>query len=237
MKKVLKYFQRRRKVFMLKVVVFDSGYGGEFFADKLEEELPIIKVIRVIDWRNAEKFLTSPKEARKIAEADLKPYISQVDLIILANHLLSLTSLKYFKRKYRYQKFLGFELKKPETFIKYNILILTTKAVARTMTFYNFTFQLKRKIKTLTLDSWPAKIDDGELTKEEIEETLKKFLYHEKFVPKEIILACSQFNDIKSEIKAVFGSGIKIYDSFDETFRRICKLLKIRGGTGKKSTQ
>lgn len=232
---MLKYLNGGERFLMLKIVIFDSGYGGEFFADKLEEELPIVKIIRVIDWRNAEKFLTSPKEARKIAKTDLRPYIGQVDLIIFANHLLSLTSLKYFKRKYKNQKFLGFELKKPETFVKHDILILTTKAVTKTATYRNFTFQLKRKVKTLTLDSWPAKIDDGELTKEEIEETLKKFLYHEKFVPKEIILACSQFNDIKLELRELFGYKIKIYDSFDETLRRICKLLKIRGGTGKKS--
>ena len=34
---------------MLKIVVFDGGYGGEFFADKLKEELPVVEIIRVID--------------------------------------------------------------------------------------------------------------------------------------------------------------------------------------------
>ena len=49
---------------MLKVVVFDGGYGGEFFADQLEAELPILDIIRVIDWRNAEGLLASPRKAR-----------------------------------------------------------------------------------------------------------------------------------------------------------------------------
>ena len=43
------------RIFMLKVVVFDSGYGGELFADYLEEELPLVDIVRVIDWRNADK--------------------------------------------------------------------------------------------------------------------------------------------------------------------------------------
>ena len=58
---------------MLKVVVFDGGYGGEFFADRLQDELPVIEIIRVIDWRNADKILKKPKAARKIAKNALRP--------------------------------------------------------------------------------------------------------------------------------------------------------------------
>ena len=126
---------------MLKVVVFDSGYGGEFFADQLEKELPILDVVRVIDWRNADPILSSPRKARKIAKADLRPYIGKVDLIIFANHLLTLTSLKHFQRKYRNQKFLGLGLKLPDTFVKRDVLILTTKAVTKTINYYNFIFR------------------------------------------------------------------------------------------------
>ena len=222
---------------MLKVVVFDGGYGGELFADKLKEELPVVEVIRVIDWRNADKLLLSPKDARRITEESLRPYINNVDLIVFSNHLLSLTSLDYFKRKYRKQKFIGLDLRMPDSFVKHNILILTTKAVARTRKYQNFIFHLKRKHKTLTLDSWPDKIDDGELSETEINETLKNYLFKVKFEPKEIILACAQFSDIKNEIKNVLGKSIKIYDSFDITIRAIYKELKIRGRTGCKTSQ
>ena len=86
---------------MLNVVVFDSGYGGEFFADWLEEEIPVVKVTRVIDWRNAALLLENPKKARKIAVDDLHPHIGKADLIVFANHLLTLTSLTYFCNKYK----------------------------------------------------------------------------------------------------------------------------------------
>ncbi len=220
---------------MLKIVVFDCGYGGEFFADKLKEDLPIIEIIRVIDWRNADKYLKSPKLARKYATEALRPYLGRVDLIVLANHLLGITSLKYFRRKYKNQKFLGFSLKQPDSFIKHDVLILTTQAVTKTKSYYNYLFQLKRTIKTLSLDSWPLKIDDGELTREEIRTTILSPLLKEDFRPKEIVLACSQFNDIKPDLKAIFGQTIKIYDCYEDTIRAICRTLKIRGGTGKKS--
>lgn len=219
---------------MLKIVVFDSGYGGEFFADYLEERLSVIEVIRVIDWRNANKILMSPKKARKIAEEALRPYIGGVDLIVFANHLLSITSLRYFKRRYQSQKFIGFNLKLPDTFIKRDTMILTTRAVTRTINYYNFIFQIKRKTKTLVLDDWPNKIDDGELTEQEIRTRLEDFANREQIKPKEIILACSQFNDIKSELKNIYGQNLKIYDSFEDTLRNACKMLNIRGGIGRK---
>lgn len=219
---------------MLKVVVFDGGYGGEFFADKLEEELPVLEVIRVIDWRNADPILTSPKQARKIAQAALRPYIGKVDLIIFANHLLTITSLKYFKRKYKNQRFIGLNLKQPDTFVKRDVLILTTKAVTRTITYRNFLLHIRRKSLTLTLDSWPNEIDDGELTETEIRNTLENSLIKSKLNPQEIILACSQFDDIKPALKNIFGHNLKIHDSFNDTIINTCKILRIRGGVGKK---
>ena len=220
---------------MLKVVVFDGGYGGEFFADMLEEELPVIEIIRVIDWRHAQQILSSPIKARRIARDALRPYIGKVDLIILANHLLTITSLKYFRRKYKNQKFLGLSLKKPDTFVNRDVLILTTKAVARTVNYYNFVFHIKRKTKTLALDRWADEIDDGELTESKMRETFERVFIRSRLEPKEVILACSQFNDIKVELKNIFGHNLKIHDSFSDTIRDTCKILNIRGGTGKKT--
>ena len=221
---------------MLKIVVFDGGFGGELFADYLNEKLPIVDVIRVIDWRNADKLLTKAKEARKVAETSLRPYLGKTDLIVFANHFLTITSLKYFCRKYKNQKFIGLNLKQPDSFEKRDTLILTTKAVTKTINFHNYLFRLKRKVKILALDSWPAKIDDGELSYEEISKTINLSLLKENFKPKDVILACAQFSDIKTEIRACLGHNMKIYDSFDDAFRKTCKVLRIRGGLNKKKS-
>ena len=215
---------------MLKIVVFDSGYGGELFADCLETELPVVEVIRVIDWRNTDKILGHSKTARRVAKEALRPYIGKVDLIIFANYLLSLTSLKYFQRKYKNQKFLGLNLEKPSTFIKNDVLILTTKAVTKTINYYNFIFHLGRRTKTLALDDWVPKIDDGELSFTEIRETILKSLINTDFHPKEIVIGCSQFSDIKNELHDIFNESIRIYDGFLDLIRRVHKTLNIRGG-------
>ena len=60
---------------MLKIVVFDSGYGGELFADYLENELPVTDIIRVVDWRNADKMQHNARLTRRLAEEALKPKV------------------------------------------------------------------------------------------------------------------------------------------------------------------
>ncbi len=214
---------------MLKIVVFDSGYGGEFFADFLKGELPIVEIIRVIDWRHAEQIQNNPKSAREFAKTALRPYIGRVDLIIFANFFLTATSLKHFKRNYKNQKFIGLKPEIPNG--SESALILATKSLTRTINYYNYIFHLQCKTKTITLDTWPAKIDDGELAFDEICQTLLPQL---KDQPSDVILACSQFYDIKNELKKIFGCKVKIYDSFENTFKEICRTLKIRGAGFKK---
>lgn len=219
---------------MLKVVVFDGGYGGELFADRLEAELPVINVIRVIDWRDADKFLKSPRAARRACLEAIRPYIGRVDLIVLANHLLSATSLKYFRRKYKNQKFSGLTLPQPTTFVKRPAMALTTKSLARTINYRNYIFRLKRKVATICLDTWPNLIDDGELKDSAIYAEIEKFSLKYTYRPAEIIIACSQFNDVIPTLRKIMRN-VKIHDSFDDGIIDICKILKIRGGTGKRN--
>ena len=217
---------------MLRVVVFDNGYGGEFFADALEEVLPVIDVIRVIDWRHASEIQESPWRARRLAKAALRPYIGKVDLIIIANYLVSITSLKHFRRRYKNQRFIGLNLKVPDTSCQKETIILATKAITKTIGYRKYLLRLQRKYKTVILDTWPAKIDDGELTDKEIEQALSPFI-RDKHGSKEVVLACSQFYDLKPTLRKIFGRNLKIYDGFDETLREACKILRVRGSAKK----
>ncbi len=219
---------------MLKVVVFDGGYGGELFADKLEEELPVLKVIRVIDWRHSDSFLKSPRTARKAAREALRPYIDRADLIIFANYLLSATSLKYFRRKFKNQKFLGLKLPELTTYVDRPTVALATKALVHTVGFQNYKFRLRRHVDVICPDTWVGLIDDGELTDNMIYREFEEFRRTHHYLPREVILVCSQFSDIIPNLKSVLGGNIKIHDSFEDAVKDTCKILKIRGGTGKK---
>lgn len=213
---------------MLKIVIFDSGYGGENFADQLESELPTTEIIRVIDWRSAEEILKSPKRARVLAESALSPFIGKVDLIIIANYLISATSLKYYCRKYKNQKFIGFTLNPKRIVPGKPTLILTTKAITKKFTYFNFIPH--NNTRTVCLDNWPALIDDGELTEEKFKTNLEFAVNKiKKFIPKQIFLACSQFTELTPEFRKFFGHNIRIVDSFEDTIEETFKILNIRG--------
>ena len=218
---------------MLKVVVYDGGFGGELFADLLEKELPVFEVVRVIDWRNAEALNQGSRSARQVAEQALQAYFGKVDLIVLANHLLSMTSLRYFRRKYPGQKFVGINLELPTGAKKRDFVVLTTQAVARTMKFRYYKWQLRAKAKILKLDAWPGMIDDGELNEREIATTFQTAaILREQ--PRDVVLACATFRDVTPEINNYFNQKVRVYDGFEAALKAICRVLKIRGGIGKK---
>lgn len=217
---------------MFKIVVFDSGYGGEMFADRLEEVLPIVKVVRVIDWRHAKELSHSIREARRVTEQALRPHIGKVNIIVFANQFLSLTSLRYFRRRFPDQTFLGLGLELPCRPSR-DVLILTTKGVSHSLGYYTYRHKLRSSTKTLALDTWPAKIDDGELSSTEIAQTFKTAALTADH-PRDIVLGCAQFRDIRTDLQNYFGRGIRIHDGFDDCIREICKTLKLRGGFGEK---
>lgn len=221
---------------MLKVVVYDNGYGGELFADRLESELPILDVIRVIDWRNAHIVQSSPRKARKLIETTLRPYLGEVDLIIFANYLIASTNLKYFTNKYKEQAFLGLHLPKSSSVSKQEVLVLGTKTLAKRIFFRNYLFRLSARATMVYLDEWQTAIDDGELTSDDIK---KKFVHLLKrgYMPEGIILTSSNFYDIKPELRSVFKNNIKIYDDFTVLIDQTCRALKIRGGCVRKKTK
>lgn len=218
---------------MLKVVVFDGGYGGEMFADLLEEEMPVVEVVRVIDWQNARALRRGIRSARLRAEAALAEHIGKADLIVFANHLLSISSLEYFRRRYPGQKFLGLKLELPNGETARSCLVLTTRAVARTLGFRYYVRQIQTGAKTLRLDAWAELIDQGELGETEIAATFEAAAIRRE-QPRNIVLACATFRDVKAELNGYFNQNVRVYDGFETAVRTACKMLKIRGGVGRK---
>ena len=218
---------------MPKIVIFDSGFGGELFADRVEDLFPNLEVIRVIDWRHSDQYLKNRYAARKAAKIALQPYMNKVNVIVFANHLLSV-NLRYFRHHYRRQKFSGFDFSWPERCrAKYkpqNALILTTKATQATLDYHLFKFKKSDiNIKTVICDHWIDKIDDGELAESEIVDFLAKNTRN--FHPQIVILACTQLADIKPALRKFFGPFVAIEDGYYCALKNLCQTLSCRGYT------
>ena len=218
---------------MLKIVVFDSGLSGEIFAERLAAELPVVEIIRVIAWPDVSGSPVKSKDMRSLAESALAPYIGKVDLIIFANYLLSTTSLNYFRRKYQRQKFIGFPLETRRLVFKKSTLILTTKATTRSFAYFAFAHRIRAR--TVCLDDWPNLTSGEALTPFTLKQDLGAALARvSNFSPEQVLLFCGCFTDFMPELHEVFGHNVRIVDSFDETIYNACRILRIRGGTGKK---
>lgn len=94
---------------MLKIVVFDSGWGGELVADFLMRELTTVEVVRAIDWVGAPYCGKSVEEIYELVDLNLQRFIGNVDLIVLGGYAASL-ALGYLREKYPQQKFVGMSI-------------------------------------------------------------------------------------------------------------------------------
>lgn len=91
---------------MLKIVVFDGGWGGEVIADFLESELGVMEIIREIDWANAPYDGKAISEICHLTEKCLTKYFDKVDLIVLAGYATTMAS-DYLQQRHKHQKIVG----------------------------------------------------------------------------------------------------------------------------------
>lgn len=91
---------------MLKVVVFDGGWGGRNVANYLAEELGVIEIECVTTCGSRPYELMSPDEICMLVEKNLKPYIGKVDLIVLGGYMSSI-ALDVLQDQYPDQRFVG----------------------------------------------------------------------------------------------------------------------------------
>lgn len=91
---------------MLRIVVFDTGWGGELVADYLAREIKVVEIVRVIDWRQGGYGACTQSEICRLVEESLTSYIGTVDLIILGGYVVSL-AMDYLRELYPEQRFVG----------------------------------------------------------------------------------------------------------------------------------
>lgn len=154
---------------MLKVLVLDSGWGGEMFADYLEGELMVVEVDRLIDWREGAYAECSHEEIRERAERVLQEYIGKRDLIVLASYALTVAALNYLREKYPLQKFVGFNLCLSQKLKKLrggkHVLVLTSLVVRNSVEYSDERGRLEKfRLTEKCCQDWEKKVDDGEFS-------------------------------------------------------------------------
>ena len=237
---------------MLKVVVFDSGWGGDFVADYLSEELKTIEFIRVIDWKHAPYDCRSLAEIYELTKQNLKRYIHKVDLIVLAGYTVSLF-LQNLRERYPRQKFVGvsvnyYRILKSRCYPKH-ITLMGNDLLANSA----FCSEVCQNLPHSSLAipdcaGYEQLIDDGEMSLEILCTDLQtyfeinsKYVRHDlarrkRLIPSDVVLLLdTHFWSIKSEIEEVFGYNVAVFDFRQKLLRDVCVALDLLGVDGKRS--
>ena len=164
---------------MLKVVVFDGGWGGELVANALSEEISTIEVVRVIDWQNAPYDHLSLAELNRLAIHHLEPYIGKVDLIVLGGYAVSLT-LGELERRYPRQKFVGMGINYHRILKARNfpgrIAILVDSVLLKSTVYQEIRQNLPHSTIIIPdCSGWEERIDRGEMSRTVLEYELRDY--------------------------------------------------------------
>ena len=223
---------------MLKVVVFDSGWGGELVADYIEEELAVVEVTRVIDWKNAPYSNKNKRQICALSEEALKPYLGKVDVIVLAGYVISTMSLEYLSKKYPKQKFVGMRLD-VKRFLRHSdyhqIMVLASSTTFVSGWYQKVRMNLEKsgiKIIELEENHWIKLIDDGEMNSEILEHDLYSRLDNET---EAIFLADTHFWDIKDDLEEDYKWRGRVLDERQFVLHDLCLELGFKGLDGKRA--
>ena len=218
---------------MLKVAVFDSGWGGEMFADKLERAVPVLEVERVIDWRRAPYCTRGRTEICELAEKALKPYIGEVDVIVLASYTVTGAALHYLEWKYPEQRFVGFTAGMSGVALRAQAKKILMLAPGMVRESWGYKQDL-RKLHDAQLvrpecEKWVTMVDDGEMTEEKVRKELGE-LAEERV--EAVLLYATGFVELEPMLKRIYGPQTLIVDEFSKVIRETCAALRLKGGTG-----
>lgn len=246
---------------MLKVVVFDSGYGGDVVADYLSHELGIIEIVRVtevdLSLENG-----SLSEICHFSKARLRSYAGKVDLIVLGGYVVSL-ALDFLKTEYPQQKFVGvginyYRILNSRAFPD-QIAIMADKALFEVMVRKEVCQELPYSTIILPdCSGWDHLINEGQMSADVLRADLGPYFLLRSgysrsllppppkelanppdetalFKPDVVLLLNTHFWSIKPEFEELFGFRVRVLDFRQKLLHDTCRALNLLGVDGCRS--
>ncbi len=218
---------------------FDSGYGGLSVLEKFQKEKPEYSYLYYSDNNNSPYGNKTKNQIYKLAKNAIEfLFVSGAELVIVSCNTISASALrelqdKYFIKKYPNKKVLGIIIPNTENIIetlpKQAILgIIGTKHTIKTGKYNNEILKNRKDINIFS-KACPLfatyienrRLDDNVFLtniKEELSFFKKKNITH-------LLLACTHYSYIKSDIKKILDKNIIIIDSSEIIFTKTIKYL------------
>lgn len=204
------------------VGIFDSGLGGLTVVKEIKKIIPNIKIVYLGDTARVPYGTRSAETIRKFAEEDTKFLIDQdVDLIIVACNTVSSLALDIVKKHSSVPVFgvIDPAMNKALVMSKTkNIGLVGTRATINSNSYEKVSFK-KHASMLVPL------IEEGFINGKEIYIFIDK--YFKDFVGRvdTLILGCTHYPIIKSEIKKYLGDKIVLIDPAEEISKVVTKYI------------
>lgn len=239
---------------MLKVVVFDSGCGGDFVADYLATELKTVEFVKVIDWKHAPYESRTLSEILQLTKHCLKPYLNKVDLIVLAGYTAS-RFLRNLQECYPEQKFVGvgvnyYRVLKSRAY-PYHITLMGNQLLPDSTLCHEVCQNLSHStIVAPDCSGYDQLIDDGEMSLDILIQDLQfYFQINPKYADPEcqktapddliasdaVLLLDTHLWSIKEQIEEAFGFRVRVLDFRQKLLHDVCAALNLLGVDGERS--
>lgn len=214
---------------MLKVAVFDTGWGGDLVAEYLDENVGVIEVRSVIDWRHAEQYLHSSRhQICRMVETALQEQIGKADVIVLASFMAQ-CAYNYLRRHYPFQKFVQMDWPRLnyQRLRGHKIMVLACDQTRRSAKYRHWKQNLKRvKVVEPPCDHWLEWIDEGTFSRQRLRRELWPYRL-EKIDT--VVLANTHLWDLQEQIEYALGWQVRAVDTRVRLLRKVCLALQLEG--------
>lgn len=233
---------------MLKIVVYDGGWGGNIVASFLRKEIQTVEIIKVIDWAHAPYETKTITEICFLAERCLRTYLGKVDLIVMAGYSAALAA-DYLRQRYQGQKIVSvginyYQILHAKQYPDRITLLMNNNLLQSTWR-EEICRRLPYSILTIPdCSGWEHLINEGELTPEIMIEELSPYFElrgtrtntHKKLIGSDVVLILNtHLWDLKEEIEHIFGYRVRVLDFRRKLLHDVCLALELLGVDGRRS--
>lgn len=210
------------------ILVMDSGLGGTWTLGKIKKSLPNENYIFFMDKFNAPYGNKNVNKLKRLVYENIKKIttIFDVKLVVLACNTLSSVCYDFLK-----QNFISLPIVKiepfflPQRFENKSTLVIATKNTIK------YCKSLKRyqnysNIYLKGFGTLAKKIDMSNGNYQELQTYLAKKLneFKNKNI-QNVVLGCTHFNFIKTQIRNIFGSDICFFENSENVAIKVKRLL------------
>lgn len=144
--------------------VFDSGKGGRFVAQRLEELLPEHKYLVVDDHEHVPYGDRPDEDVLLLTEQAIQPLLENTNLIVIACNTATAIALDSLREKYPDHTFIGYEpMVKPLCELTGHGIILATRATLNSSRYKKLKEKYGNEVEIIEPDTtdWAINIENG----------------------------------------------------------------------------